>query len=594
MQWLSIIAYVSSALANRNYYQNDVHYDDGHLGGFPSFSFKTTSYLSPRQNIISFPGSQPCNRDGLHTLLALHGSGVPYPGPIILDSDGSLVWTETLWEQPYNLQIQEYKGEPHLTFWAGSWDLPGHVTGYNYILNSSYHIVKTVRGANNLDPDLHEFTILPSSNTAIIVIAPARQVDLREVNEGPEDGWIWDAGFQEVDLDTGEAVFDWRAYDHIDIDKSYFGRAGGLTADDAHDWFHINSVEKDADGNYLISSRYLHAIFGISGITGNVLWQLGGKGNMFRDLTDYTTDPDRPSPTNIAQQHHARWRDNYTSITLFDNGDNDAKPSHGIWFDIDPITSTVRTRNVYIPPHNIFSGSQGSITVLPNGNVLAGFGSAAQYTEFTPDGTPICEVHFAPLRGFREGLVESYRVFKAKWVGRPQTNPDVLIEDDIVDGKKWMYMSWMGATEVGKWRIEAKGRREEEETEEAITLITVPKDGFETAIDLSRHTVVAGTPEEDPDLRVPAMQKRNSHQHSHQPLHQHLHQPRNQRILIGPKQYSLPVLLTAVTIILLGCTPCLWFLVVWLRKRYDSRKAAAVTAHLRIPEWRRTRLTGGH
>ncbi|RMZ84096.1 hypothetical protein DV736_g6604, partial [Chaetothyriales sp. CBS 134916] len=537
---------------------------------------------------------------------------------MILDPQGSLVWTDTQFREPFNLDIQEYKGEPHLTFWAGE-KLGAHGKGLNYIVNSSYHIVKVIKAGNDLDADLHEFNLLPSSNTALLVTYLRRQIDLRQMNDGPKDGWIWDGGFQEVDLETGEVLFDWRASDHVPLTKTYTERhdGDGLKADEAIDWFHINSVDKDRQGNYLVSARHLHALLCINSITSKIIWQLGGKDNMFRDLTDYTTGPDRPSPTNIALQHHARWRDNYTSITLFNNGADSKEPSASMWFDIDPVARTIRTRGVYISPSNVFAMFQGSMSILPSGNILLGYGSSAQYTEFTPDGTAICDFRFSPFKDFNTNAVESYRVFKGDWVGRPDTNPDVLLETDLFNRNKWMYISWMGATEVRNWRIEAKSSQHEEEEEEGteraeetvVTIVTIPKDGFETAIDLSSHGIVADISEQVSDLGVPAIRELQFFRAvaldaNDAVLGTSAWVDADEQLIIDssasvssssivsassfsfssstknnskePKQYFLPVTLAAVMIMLLGLLPCFWFLVVWLRKRHSLRNATMV------------------
>lgn len=112
-------------------------------------------------------------------------------------------------------------------------------------------------------------------------------VDLTKRNLQPyhRQSWVWDSLFQEFDLETGELIFQWRASDHFLLEESYSTRPFNATHGNPWDWFHINMVEKDADGNYLASSRHLRCIFYVSGETGEVLWRLGGKFNQFADLT---------------------------------------------------------------------------------------------------------------------------------------------------------------------------------------------------------------------------------------------------------------------------------------------------------------------
>ena len=76
------------------------------------------------------------------------------------------------------------------------------------------------------------------------------------------------------------------------------GQAGsGYNSSDAWDYFHINSVDKDGDGNYLISARDACSVHKINGTTGEIIWRLGGK------RSDFELGP------NVAFcfQHHARF-----------------------------------------------------------------------------------------------------------------------------------------------------------------------------------------------------------------------------------------------------------------------------------------------
>ncbi|RMD43258.1 hypothetical protein DV735_g1853, partial [Chaetothyriales sp. CBS 134920] len=536
---------------------------------------------------------------------------------MILDSKGSLVWTDTQFREPFNMDIQEYKGEPHLTFWAGN-KVGGHGEGINYIVNSSYHIVKTVRAGKDLKADLHEFNLLPSSNTALLDAYYTREVDLSGFKNGPEKGWIWEAAFQEVDIDTGEVLFDWRASDHISLTKTYSeldaSHNTASSANKAFDWFHINSVDKDDQGNYLVSSRHLHALFCINGITGTIMWQLGGKDNMFKDLTDHSAYPgSTAAPPAITLQHHARWHNNYTSITVFNNGDNQNEASTAMLFDIDTVARTVHTRGVYTSPSKVFGLFEGSISILPSQNILVGYGSAGQWSEFTLNGEPICDVRFTPFKNFNGGTAESYRVFKGNWVGRPRTNPAVIIEADLLSHHKWLYVSWMGATEVRNWRIEAKTSHHGKGDEGVVTVVTVPRDGFETAIDLSSYSVRS---KQETDLQASARWKRYTYWHPHQRREQSVELFRavaidSNNTIIGTSAWVdaggplniaesastaasafvksklnerwVTITVGAVIIAIIGLLPCLWLLGVWLRKR-DSLQHAPTVEYQPVPE----------
>lgn len=115
-----------------------------------------------------------------------------------------------------------------------------------------------------------------------------------------EPNWIWDCLLQEISVDTMSVIFEWRASDHIDINDTYHMIARAGNHEDPFDWFHLNSIRKDELGNYLISARYTHSVTYIDGKTGDVIWTLGGKSNMFMDLSN-------GSAINFAWQHDAQF-----------------------------------------------------------------------------------------------------------------------------------------------------------------------------------------------------------------------------------------------------------------------------------------------
>jgi hypothetical protein len=306
--------------------------------------------------------------------------------------------------------------------------------------------------------------------------------------------------FQEIDVETGELLFEWRATDHISMRDVYTTpnrKDGyGTSKDDAFDFFHINSVDKTESGDYIISARYMHAVVCVSGTTGELLWQLGGKNNNFEDLSG-------GAALDFAWQHHVRWLGNGT-ISLFDNHRNTvvhgpSVHSKGLIVRVDLETMTVDFVGKYVHPDRILNVSQGSVQLVENGNVLVGFGNSPTYVEYKPSGEVLCSAHFAPHLAFELvdfGLVKSYRIFKKQWKGRPNTQPDVKAKDGRV------YVSWNGATEVAGWRVERAANGLDAENDEFVSIKDVKRSGFETTIDLKK--------EELGHIRVVALDAANS------------------------------------------------------------------------------------
>lgn len=320
--------------------------------------------------------------------------------------------------------------------------------------------------------DLHEFAIT-HEGTALVTVYDPVPADLRSIG-GPEFGWVYDGIFQEIDIATGKLLFEWRASTHFPADVTYENlKAKGRDRDTAFDYFHINSVDKDTKGNYLISARHSHSVSCVDGRTGDVLWTLGGKVNDFTDLSNGVA-------TDFSWQHDARWLDDNT-VTLFDNTahvNRDAEASsRGMRIRLDYTARTAELEVAYHHPQTLKSTSQGNMQTLDNGNVFIGWGHSAAYTEFTPDGKAICDVHFGASAYYTFGRVVSYRAYKDAWTGRPRSNPDAAVVHNRI------YVSWNGATEVTAWQLQVWDGRDFDNMT-FTPVVEANKDGFETMIEI--------------------------------------------------------------------------------------------------------------
>ena len=139
----------------------------------------------------------------------------------------------------------------------------------------------------------------------MIVFEPKLE-DVRPLGREVSDVWnqaIWDCLFQEVDIETGDLLFEWRASEHVDLDSTFMGLDAWSnvgTRENPFDPEHLNSIEKDGLGNYLVSARNFHSILYIDGKTKKTIWRLGGKGNYFQDLS-------AGHALNFAWQHNVRF-----------------------------------------------------------------------------------------------------------------------------------------------------------------------------------------------------------------------------------------------------------------------------------------------
>jgi hypothetical protein len=353
-------------------------------------------------------------------------------GAVIVDAGGQPIWENPLEDKvTANFRVQSYRGAQVLTWWEGAIEY-GHGVGEYVIADSAYRTVRRVQAGRGLHGDLHEFVITPR-NTALLtsyVITPA---DLTSVG-GPRKGTIQDAIFQEIDLASGKVLLEWHSLDRIPLEESY----APVEAEN-WDFFHINSVDLDADGNLLVSARSTHTIYKLDR-KGAILWRLGGK------HSDFEMAPG----SNFAWQHDARRQPDGT-LTIFDNGATPAveKLSRGLILDVDEQAMTATLLRQYTHP-KILTGSQGNMQLLEGGNVFIGWGEVPRVSEFERSGRLV----FDAMLGEK---YQCYRAFRLPWSAVPAEAPAITVSRDGRAGTT-AYASWNGATGVRAWQLLAGPR----------------------------------------------------------------------------------------------------------------------------------------
>jgi len=344
---------------------------------------------------------------------------------MILDNDGQPVWLRLLQNEGMdvmNFRAQTYKGEMVLTWWEG------YHTGYGQreyvILDGSYREIARFTAANGYEEDHHEFLITPE-DTALITIY--NKVPRYLISEGyPVDGNVLDGIAQELDIETGEVLFEWHSLEHVGLDESFTK---------PYDYFHINSIDVYDEDHLLISSRTTCTVYKIERKTGEIVWRLGGKKSDFEM---------GPGARTIFQHDVRRQRDG--TMTIFDNGNvNRVEQSRSIVVEIDEDIMSASLAREYTHPDKLRSATQGNTQVLPNGNVLVGWGSAPVFSEFDHDGRLLFSAAY-PTES------ESYRAFRFPWSGQPTDDPTIAAELGAEDEVK-IYASWNGATEVAIWQV---------------------------------------------------------------------------------------------------------------------------------------------
>jgi hypothetical protein len=380
--------------------------------------------------------------------------GAGQDGPMIVDDLGQLVWFS---KDRYatDFKVQRYRGEPVLSWWEGK-IVAGHGVGEYVIFDSSYREIARMKAGDGQRGDLHEFSITPQ-DTALLTRYVRTQADLSPIG-GPKDGMVWEGIAREVDIETGDVLFEWRSLDHVGVGESY--RKPPQDPGTALDYFHINTIEIDFDGNWLISAKGTSAVYKVDRESGEILWRLGGK------ESDFEMGPG----TKFVSQHDSRRQEDGT-ITIFDNG---APPqvheqSRTIVVSLDMDEMSANLVREYTHRKELLSTSQGNAQVLPNGNVFVGWGSAPFFSEYSNEGELLFDASF-------RGSAQSYRAFRLPWTGHPTDDPAVAVERGS-DDKVTLYVSWNGATDVATWQVLAGPDPNQLEP-----VGSAPKRGFETAV----------------------------------------------------------------------------------------------------------------
>ena len=377
--------------------------------------------------------------------------GSPRPdGPLITDDHGDLVWFRPLRRGTAvtDLKVQQLGGRPVLTWWEGRFAV-GWGYGAYKVLDQRYQELPDIRPRNGYRADLHDMQ-LTDRGTALVLAYDRVKRDLRFVG-GVEHGRVLDNVVQEIDLATGLVVFEWHSLGTVKVTDSRTRPEG------PHSWdyFHVNAVEEDDDGDLIISARNTCALYKLDRETGAIVWQLGGTGGDFRMGKD----------TRFCFQHDVR-RAGPGTLSLFDNsaGPPVLRPqSRALLLSVDEAGRRVRLRRSY--SHGLLAFNQGSARVQPNGDVFVGWGGAgAVFSEFSPGGRLLFDARLTKGKG-------NYRAIRERWSGRP-TRPPAIAARRGKDGRVIVWASWNGATEVSRWQVLGDGRG----------IASKARHGFETEI----------------------------------------------------------------------------------------------------------------
>jgi hypothetical protein len=355
-------------------------------------------------------------------------------GAELLGPYGGLTWFDPVPKGAYvtDFRPQTYQGKPVLTWWQGSINMSGVGHGVDEIFNSSYRPIATVKTVNGVDADLHEFLLTPQGTAWRTAYKPVYW-DASSIKHGSKKEIVFDSIAQEIDVKTGLVLYQWDSLDHVALGSSLsaVARRTGVP----WDYFHINSIEPQSDGNVLISARNTSQVYDVSGTDGSIKWSVGGKQPTFK----------MGASTRFYFQHDARLHDG-DILTLFDDAGQPFKEKQSraltLRLDATKNTATLVSQFFHTPP--LKAPAEGNNQLLANGDQLVSWGQAPFITEFDPKGREVFDMHFNAFNA-------TYRAYRSAWTGTPTTLPAAAAKTSR--GKTTVWASWNGSTALNRWRV---------------------------------------------------------------------------------------------------------------------------------------------
>ncbi len=392
-------------ISNRVMFEKKKNSEDGVLGDTVPPDFPTVIINSVRNPA---PG---------YIYIANFGMGVERSYLMILDNDGKPVKYKKVPLPGFDFKMQPNglitNARIITSYIPQGW---GWAEAYMEVMDENLNVIDTVQCKGGYIADFHDFKILPNGHYLLISYDP-QPIDMSQVVPGGNpNAIVLGSIIQELDANKN-VVFQWRSWDHIPMTDSYSPLTGI-----AIDPVHINAVELDYDGNLMISSRHISEITKISRETGEIIWRLGGKKNMFKFINEHEEN----APTYFSYQHDIRRLPN-GNVTLYDNGNQHPTPySRAVEYKLDEINFTAELVWEYRNSPDIYGPTMGSTQRLTNGNTVIGWGGVTEgHIRIVTEVNPQAEIEFE--LSFPRGVTfqtTSYRAYRYPY---PPGLPDFVV-----------------------------------------------------------------------------------------------------------------------------------------------------------------------
>lgn len=311
-----------------------------------------------------------------------------------IDKSGRVVFTRSV---GLHTNLQAYQ-EKRLSVFTGNFGF------FNYVIfDSALAPIDTMVVTQPFITDSHEGQMW-SDSTFMMLGLDYRPFDMSAIVQGGQpNASLMATVIQERHLTTDSVLFEWSAFGRIPVTDA----TGDIELRQRTiDYVHANSIERDSDGNLIVSCRHLDEVIKVRRSDGSIAWRLGGVESKNKQFT--FIDDDHDGVQGFSHQHTARLTKTGT-LLLFDNGN--LKPiqrSRVVEYRLDTVAMTATRIWSYTPEPPIYCASQGSVQELPNGNLLIGY-SATDDTriaeEVSRNGTVVMQ-----MRRNSQAALQAYRM----------------------------------------------------------------------------------------------------------------------------------------------------------------------------------------
>ena len=353
---------------------------------FPLFTFETYGATAPGNLFFG-----PMNPIGGSTSMYL----------IIANNAGEVLYYENGPSVYYGPEVQSDGDLYYATGGIMSDETVFTVLDENYARIDSFMVV-------GYETDCHGISVAENNNVLLLGV-DARYIDMSQIVPGGNpNALVLGLLIQEQDRNH-MPVFQWSSFDHFEITDAcaYVNLTGSFV-----DYVHCNSIDEDQDGGILVSCHAMTECTKIDRSTGELVWRFGGYLSENPSFT-ILSDP----LGGFSSQHDFRHVEG-NLYSVFDNGAHHSPQiSRACIYEIDTQNLTADLVFNY-QVSGLYGSHMGSTQVLPNGNVMVGWGDVTGYqtrpdiTEISPSGTQV-------FRGRMNQLaLESYRAYRFDWEGQ--------------------------------------------------------------------------------------------------------------------------------------------------------------------------------